>query len=414
MEKNIIDRVVKNYLESRDFNGISVRYFVKDAEHSAIKKLIDERKIDLLREDEDVNCHIKRLGVRPAKDQLKKIESDGFSGCLYPTPELLKELNAGAEEKSPYTQELMRGVSQLSFKAIDIRMVEWYRNDPRFKYKTDDIYCQIFQRADTKVKGLEIRKDDFEFFRFGFAYNSEKNRAIAAFICDLYKLPYELQIEMKKHELKGDYKLHPGFYETSIIGNFPSGISAYTAFLEEKNQINKICKIIGKPSLFKTSHSIDDGLPDGFGILIRPTKKEFGNFALLLDQFLGDDISYDFFKKDIDIHDHFKDKDDNPVKKPKGTIQLLEEWVKSKFTLGNPEAFTEFFKDFRAIRKTRQGPAHRAEDNEFNEEYIIKQRELIEKAFNVIRGLRIMLHKHPKAQDYKIPAYLDESKIWVF
>ncbi len=156
----------------------------------------------------------------PVKDQLKKIESDGFSGCLYPTPELLKELKAGVGKKSPYTRELMKGVPQLSFRFFDIRMVEWYRNDPRFKYKTDDIHCQIYQRADTKVKGLKIRKDDFEFFRFGFAYNSEKNRAIVAFIWDLYKLPYELQIEMKKHELEGDYKLHKGFYETSIRGDF--------------------------------------------------------------------------------------------------------------------------------------------------------------------------------------------------
>ena len=100
MEKNIIDKVVKHYLESGHFNGISVRYFVKDAEHSAIKKLIDERKIDLLREDDDVNCHIKRLGVMPVKDQLKKIESDGFSGCLYPTPELLKELKAWCWKKN--------------------------------------------------------------------------------------------------------------------------------------------------------------------------------------------------------------------------------------------------------------------------------------------------------------------------
>ncbi len=412
MEKNIIDKVVKHYLESGHFNGISVRYFVKDAEHSAIKKLIDERKIDLLREDDDVNCHIKRLGVMPVKVQLKKIESDGFSGCLYPTPELLKELKAGVGKKSPYTRELMRGVPQLSFRAFDIRMVEWYRNDPRFKYKTDDIHCQIFQKADTKVKGLKIRKDDFEFFRFGFAYNSEKNRAIVAFIWDLYKLPYELQIEMKKHELEGDYKLHKGFYETSIRGDFSSVISACSAFLMQKTEINKICKIIGKPLLFKTDHSVDDGLPDGFSILIRPTKREFGNFALLLDQFLGDDINSKFFAGDVDLHIHLKDKDDNPVKQSKGTIQLLEEWVNCKFNPRNPEVFKEFFKDFRAIRKTRQGPAHRAENNDFNEEYIIKQSELIEKALNVITGLRSILQQHPKAQDYKIPVYLEKSEIW--
>ena len=92
MQKDIINKVVKHYLESPDFNGIQVDCFVKEAEHSAIKELIAERKIDLLMVGDDVNYHIKRIGVMSVKDQLKKIESNGFSGCLYPTPELLKNL----------------------------------------------------------------------------------------------------------------------------------------------------------------------------------------------------------------------------------------------------------------------------------------------------------------------------------
>ena len=412
MEKNIIDKVVKHYLESRDFNGIGVENFDSNSEYPVIKKLIRDGKIDLLRDNDDVNCHIKRFGVRPVKDQLKKIENDGFTGCLYPTPELLKELKAGVGKKSPYTRELMKGVPQLSFRFFDIRMVEWYRNDPRFKYKTDDIHCQIYQKADAKLEGLIIRKDDFEFFRFGFGYNSKKNRAIVALIRDLGALPYAEQAEMKKHELKGDYQPHPVFYEKIIRGNWSNGMSACSAFLAEKHQINKICKIIGKPPLFNTNHSFDDGLPDGFSILIRPTKKEFGNFALLLDQFLGDDINSKFFVGDVDLHIHLKDENEKPVKQSKATIQLLEEWIKSKFTPKNPEDLTKLFKDFRAIRKTRQGPAHRAENNEFNEEYIIKQRELIAKALNVITGLRSILQQHPDAGGYKLPEYLDEPEIW--
>ncbi len=409
MEKNIINKVVKHYLESHDFNGIDVENFDSNSEYPVIKKLIRDGKIDLIWY---AHFYIKNFKARPVNAQIEKIENDGFSGCLYPTPELLKELKAGDRKKSPYTRELMRGVPQLSFRFFDLRMLEWYRNDPRFICEGDDINYRIFQKADTQITGRRLIKDDFEFFRFGFAYNGKKERAIVAFICDLNKLPYEQQIEMERHELKGDYQPHPVFYETKILGNFSSGISACSAFLMEKTEINKICKIIGKPLLFKTDHSADDGLPDGFSILIRPTKKEFGNFALLLDQFLGDDINYDFFKKDIDIHDHFKDKDNNSVKKPKGTIQLIEEWVKNEFYPRKLEGLTEFLKDFRAIRKARQGPAHRAEDNQFSEEYIIKQRDLIEKALNVITGLRSILQQHSKAQDYKIPTYLEELEIW--
>ena len=414
LKKNIIDRIVKHYLESHDFNGIGVEKFSSDGEHSAIKKLIVERKVDLIWY---ANFHIKNFKAKPIKTQsaVEEIESNGFSGCLYPTPEILKELNAGAKEKSPYTQELMKGVPQLSFRFFDLRMLEWYRNDPRFDCKGDDINYRIVQKADTQITGGKLIKDDFEFFRLGFAYNSKKERAIVALICDLNKLPHEQQIDMKRHELGGDYQPHPGFYETKILGEFQSGMSMYDAFLSEKTQINRICKIIGKPSLFKTSHSIDDKRPDGFGILMRPTKKEFGDFALLLDQLLNDDISYDFFKKakGIDIHNHLTDMDGNSVKQTKGKIQLLEEWVKPRFILKNPEDLKKFFKNFRDVRMARNTPAHNAENNEFNQKYITDQRELISKAYNAVLCLRIILQKHPNASEYKTPKYLDEAKIWL-
>ncbi len=408
MEKNIINKVVKHYLESRDFNGIGVENFDSNSEYPVIKKLIRDGKIDLIWY---ANFHIKNFKARPVDAQIEKIENDGFSGCLYPTPELLKELKAGDGKKSPYTRELMKGVPQLSFRFFDLRMLEWYRNDPRFICEGDDMHYRVFNKIDTKTKKQKIIKDDFEFFRFGFGYNSKEDRAVTALIYDLHKLPYAQQVEMKKHELEGDYEPHPVFFDTTIRGNWPSAISIYSAFLMEKIEINKICEIIKKPPLFKTSHSIDGGNPDGFGILLRSTKKEFGDFAILLDKLLGDDINPDFFKGDIELDRRLTDEQGKQEIHRKGTIVLLKEWLEKNFINNNQEDFKKFFKILRDVRKARQKPAHIVEKNEFDKKYIVDQRELISKAYSVVYNIRSILQKHPHVGDYKSPKHLDESDI---
>ena len=307
----------------------------------------------------------------------------------------------------------MKGAPQLTYRYFDLRMLEWYRNDPRFQFEVDDIHGRIIQKADTEIEDRGIIKDNLEFFEFGFAYNSKNYRAVVAFLRYLYRLPRAIQIEVKQHELKGDYEPHKSFYDTQIGGNWSSGISICSAFLTEKVEVNKICKAIGKPPFFKMNHGADGKRPDGFYILIRPTKKEFRDFALLLDQLLNDDISYDFFKGDIDIHNHLTDAKGNPVKKSKGTIQLLEEWMSPIFNHENPEYIQAFFKFFRDVRKARNEPAHNVENNEFDQKYIVYQRELLSKAYNAVSGLRGALQKHPEATNYKPPKHLDNLTVWL-
>ena len=57
-----------------------------------------------------------------------------------------------------------------------------------------------------------------------------------------------------------------------------------------------MCELIGKPKLFRTEHH-DSKRPSGFGILIRPTKKAFRDFALQLDQLLSDDTNFKFLRE---------------------------------------------------------------------------------------------------------------------
>lgn len=410
-KKDILKAVLGNYLQSGDFNGMGVAHLSHARDVEVIKELISEGRLDLVRGDGHPNPHIKAFQAEPIDVQLEKIDEAGLVGCLYPTPQLLAEHDAGAGEVAPYTRALKEGAPQLSYRAFDLRALEWYRNDPRFSFDVDDIHGRILQKDGTQIADRAVVLDGLEFFEFGFAYDDDMHRAIAAFIRYLHDLPEALQIEMERHELNGSYRLHPDFFRTQIIGDFPEKMSIYDAFLQEKMQINRFCRQMGKPPLFRSEFD-DLKRPNRFGILLRPTKKEFRDFALLLDQLLSDDLNREFFMGDLELNRYLTDEDGNCVTQSKGTIQLLEEWIGKKFQPSDPKPIEEMFANFRAVRKVRQKPAHKLEDDEFDQKYVVDQRELISNAFDAVRTLRMVLENHPAARKDELPEYLREARVW--
>ncbi|MCE8539238.1 hypothetical protein KBY27_17415 [Ruegeria pomeroyi] len=413
MTNKLLDQVVRQYLDSRDFNGLDVANLGDAGVLAEVRELIKNRKLDLVRGDGHPNPHIKAFAAEPAETQIAKIDANGLEGCLYPTPEVLIGIGAGDDVAAPYTKALCQGEPQLSFRAFDLRALEWYRNDPRFEFDVDDIHGRILLREGAQIADKPVVRDGLEFFEFGFAYDDDLHRSVAAFLRYLHDLPSEQQLEMQKHELNAGYKLHPDFYRTQIIGDFPERISIYDAFLQEKLHINKMCELIRKPHLFRTEFN-DYKRPRGFGILIRPTKKEFRAFALQLDQLLSDDLNRDFFAGDIELNRRLTDEAGNVVTQSKGTIQLLQEWITAKFRPSELKTLEEMFKDIRAVRTERMKPAHVLEDDEFDQQYIAEQRDLISKAFDAVRTLRMCLENHPNVRGYEIPDYLREGRVWTY
>ena len=407
------EMVAQFYLGSHDFNGLPVQAVASvGAATPDVVELIKHREVDLVRGDIHPNPHIKAFDAEAPDDQIAKINHDGLAGCLYPTPEDLSRRTIDIKDMGPYTVALILGAPQLSFRAFDLRALEWYRNDPRFELRSDDIHGTVVQRAGTEVAGRHVR-DGLDFFEFGFAYNAKLDRAIAAFIRYLHDLPTAQQIELSKFELEGQYELHPDFYRTQIIGDWPEKLSIYDAFLEEKKSINAMCKLLGKPPLFRTEFA-NGARPHGFGILLRPTPKEYRDFALLLDQLLSDDIDKKFFEPDILTERQLTDEEGNKVTQSIGTITLLERWLQKYFRPLEDGPLKEMFSDFRAVRKERMKPAHKVEENIFDQEYVRLQRELIEKGYGAVHTLRMLLENHPRARGYEVPDYIRAAKVWSF
>lgn len=367
--------------------------------------------MDLVRGDGHPNPHIKALPPDPPDIQLAKIKADGLGdGCLYPTPEaLIHFVKLEHYRGHPYTSELALGAAQLDFRAFDLRSLEYYRNDPRFEYRVDDIHGSIVYKDEYFDKNSPAH-DQLVMERFGFCYSDKRRRAVAVFLWDLHKLDGEQQEHWKRFDLGGGYRLHPDYFRTSIIGDFPEGVSVFDAFLEEKHHINIMCGLIGWPPLFRSEHKAHDR-PEGFGFLIRPTHKEMRGFLLLLDQLMSDDLNRDFFS-DIEMAEKATTESGKEISVPKGTIQALQEWIDKTIRFNDPKPKDEMLKAFRNIRKLRQRPAHKHEKDVFDENLFETQREAIISAYGAVKTLRLMLANHPKARSHQVPQWLQEARIW--
>ena len=78
------------------------------------------------------------------------------------------------------------------------------------------------------------------------------------------------------------------------------------------------------------------------------------------------------------------------------------------------EYWDKTIESLKKIRKMRQKPAHSLNKNEFDQKYIKEQREIIMRAYEGVRTLRLMLQNHRlvQAADIEIPEWLDKGTIW--
>lgn len=401
----ILHAVIRQYLESRDFNGWGTFHLEDPRDIEAIIGLIEDRVVDMITHDDDENIHIKRHDPRPPEVQIERLRHPNApaQGCLYPTPEALRLGGVVHDPARPYTSALREGAAQLDFRVFRLEVLEQYRNDPRYRYDVDDIHGTIYREH----PGAE----DDEFHKFGFAFDAEVNRYVAAFLRYLHDLSPEQQQSWRRFEVHGEFGLHPDYLRASILGQFPERVSVFDAFLKEKRIINEMCARIGKPALFRSNYDAYRR-PAGFGFLIRPTRAEFSAFCLLLDQLLSDDMNRDFFRGELEMDERGRMDDGRPIVQPKGTIRLLEEWVEQNFRIDDEAFKRDLMTGFRTVRQARQRPAHRVEDNVFDEVFYQQQRELIRDAYSSVRTLRLCFANHPPCRDVEVPNWLFEGRIW--
>ncbi len=422
-ESRVVDHVTRFYLESGDFNGVPAWQLAEDISVSAdrarclIASLIREGKLSAVFGDRQPNPHIRAFEDKSIEVQIKKLEQASFEDfCLYPTPTVLAaHVNPATYQGRPFTLKLALGEPQLAHYAFDLSVLEFYRNDPRYYYHNNDISGSIMVSDSLHCAGTMHQRDQVLLQTFGFAYDDDLNRAVAVFLRYLAGLTPEHQ-QIWHAKVLGtwpQYKLHPDYYRTSILGNFPERIPVFVAFTWELRAINEMCALIGWPPMFRSDFA-DDKRPRTFGFLIRPTLKEFNDFVHLLDKMMSENLNRDFFVQDVAPDHEEVRKNGKVVVRRKGTIELLQEWLSTRFRAPDPKPIQDMLATFREVRHLRQRPAHVADEDRFDQTYFQQQRVLMIRSYRAVKTLKLILANHPKAKAYRVNEFLQEENIWTY
>lgn len=406
----LLARVTDFFLSSSGYNGLPARS-LEVAETKLLAQLVEGELVSIVFGDRHPNPHILALPPEPAKKQVDQLVASGVTNaCLYPTRRYLEGVvDPGAYEGRPYTLLLALGEPQLDYRAFDLMILEIYRNDPRYAYQTDDVSGWI-SVGDAHFESDHMPESDQVLLQsFGFAYDEDLDRAVAVFLRDLAGLSQEHQQIWKARELTGDYELHPDYYRASILGEFPERMSIFDALLEEQRLLSRMSVAMGRAPLFR---SVPDVRPRGFEFLIRPTLKEFQNFVNLLDKLISQNLDASFFGDDLERERLEAREDGALVSHPKGTLQLLEEWIGKTVHMPNREPIEESLAAFRKVRKLRQRPAHALDDDVFDQRYFVEQRVLMIEAYRGLRNLRLLFSNHPATRALEIPEWLKKPDIW--
>ena len=414
----ILDEITKFYLESGDFNGIhstelSHRLnFGFNEFCDLLRELISEKKVGILFSPPIGNPHIIQIGFDPEDNQIERLNNlENELCCLYPRPAHLKKVvNRSEYANEPYKLELALGCPQLDFRSFDPSVLEHYRNDPRYMYETDDISGHICYDSENMAE-----RDKTMLESFGFSYNGGDNRAVAVFLRYLVRLSPEHQQIWKAKELEAEYVLHPDYYRKAILGDWREHESIFKAFLDELHLVCQMTTAMERPSLFRVDFGKErDSRHKKFSFLIRPTLEEFSGFVHLLDKMISENIDKDFFQNEVSYEEEIQRKHGKIQVQEKGTLRILDDWMRKSFRTNDWQSWDEAIKAFKKVRKIRQKPAHAIDRDVFDQKYFKEQRELMIRAYNGMRILRMIFENHPMVRSSAIgvPEYLQEVKIW--
>jgi hypothetical protein len=419
--KRLIDRTVRHYLESDDFNGLSLSEMfgaqIQNVEgvKEFLKPLIETQRITVRCDVVDLNPFIKRMpDLSPDSEVARLNEWQGGILISYPTQ---KELETKVRREDfvgrPFSLEMALGAAWLDFRTFDLGVLEQYRNDPRYFYQVSDTHGDI-SVYDEHYTGTKMKESDkVSLAHFGFAYDDSMNRAIAVFLIDLHRLSPEHQRIWEARLLHGKYKLHPIFWETQIQGIWVKESVVTDAILWEMHRINECCKIMKRPPLFHRDYWQEER-PRNFCFLIRPTAKEFAEFCQTLDKMMSENISRKFFRGEIPEKKEKELKGGKIEVITKGTITLLEEWLLKNWKPKDPAAFQSCFSIFKEVRKLRNPQAHTLINNTFDQKHLAEQRTLLTKTYEVMKMLGFIFESHPRVKFQTKESNKPEGEIYIY
>ncbi len=411
LSAEIIGRVVKQYIESGDFNGLPATAL---AERFALSEEEIKRRLEGLIRDDTlaislyVNPHIRAFDD-PTTKQIEGLKAMPLSGLVvYPTRATLARRVARLRKYRDrrFSRILLEGFPQMHPCYFELPVLERYTRDPRYRVFDDGTTMSLSMRSEYCLDSKTSEEDKIGIQTLSYAYRtSDQRKVVLVFLRYLHDLSPRHQKQWESHQVFGDFRLDKDYVNRSFRVEFTENRSIYEAFLEEQRQGNLLSKTISKPHFFRKVYDAND-LPV-FNRLLRPTLNSYHEFVLTLEKVFPGNINAAFFKGDI----AFTDEQGADISQH--TIKLLEKWLTKFYRPRDPKALEEPYNALRRIRAERQRPAHAIDPDKYDETYFEKQRDLIVSAYRAIEAIRLIFSSHPKAKaaGYQPPDWIEKGKI---
>jgi hypothetical protein len=421
----LIKEIAASYVNSSDFNGLSLHHILRDRPEAleTLKALVSKGLVEVYSGEYD-NPHIKRLPVLSVQQQVRFLtgtDADTFV-CLYPSIKYMRRILPGNRFRSrPFTRLLALGHPQLEPIFFQLSVLERYQSDPRYVFRFNGLDGHI----SVKEKPYRSRKmgeaDKVMLETFGLGSNAKGHRVVVGYLRYLSSLSARHQQHWLSYRVAGDCKIERNYGLRSIWGQWTEGVSVYDALLEEMSHINKMCQLIGLPGLFRRDFSnegvrdFDEGFPleepRGFGLLMKPTKKAFLDFAHNLDKIISENMNIAFFAAQGITLEEQTTKNGQTVLVSKGTLRLLEEWLTKRVRVYDENGPAIILEPLKEVRKLRQSPAHKFVNDVFSLEYQKKKEKLIADVYSSISNIRFFFQTHPQARSYPFPEHLKPENL---
>jgi hypothetical protein len=413
---SLLDKIIEQYLSSRDFNGLYVDND-SDLDRSEAVRLVQEGLVQVVDETDWMNPHIRpwpsRRSVSEQTESINSLGDENYGLCVYPTAKAMQGITFGERYTGePYREAMARGRGTLEVAFFKFEVLESYRNDPRFEFRFNDFGVDISVRDEIYLDEDEPDEDKMSIGHVGFAYDLSQYdpdqpdstivRRVCAFYCDLTDMTPLHQQRWRTYEIPSTSALKPHpIWWGQQMGRWPDGIGAFQRFFYELRGLNQLHeRAFGEPLLSHTER------PQDFGWLLRPSEREYSSFVHELDKLLSDNIRH----KALDGLDADRRNDADELL---GTLSRLEEVLTRNKV---DEAVKEtIMNTLRGIRKARQKPAHALAENFTDSTFIHRQANLLMEATAAVELLRRIWQNHPANTDWEEPEILkpDTHKYWL-
>jgi hypothetical protein len=402
--QDLLARIRKRYLGSGEFNGLHIYGQAGQAAREAATELVGANLVQVVSGADYLNIHIRPWASKRSTESqlqdLRELTLENYGICLYPLGDGMKGVRLpGRMTGRPYARAMARGRGTLELAYFEFAVLEQYRNDGRFRFSFGDAGASMWLTDEASEDAEVFDRDHVGLSHIGFAYDLSRydrrdpsspiERRVAVFYCDLITLTPEHQQRWLTYQVPDDnLEPHPIWWG-SQMGHWPDAIGPFAHLFMEIENLCELSLLAFEEPIFRVTER-----PADLGWLLRPSQREWDDFALQLDKVLSDNLRPQFF-------DRAGVATENEQGDRVGTLKRLE-WFMLAHGVTDTEA-TKVLAPLRAVRAARQKPAHALRENLNDRTFIHQQIDLLQEVIGALTGIRGWLASHPACSEWTNP-----------